>query len=108
MMLDSGRVVQRMQEQTPTILGPQEGSFKMKFWLSPVTASTTAGSPTLDAIETFLGYMLGNSTGVAEKNATLSAAASTTAASASTTTSDQHGGIGDVHRRVNGASRREG
>ncbi len=74
--IESARVVQYLQDGTPHILGPMEGSFKTKFWASG-HGSTTAGSPTLDAMETFLGYVFGT--------AALSATTSTTASAGTAT-----------------------
>lgn len=71
----SGRVVQRLQDGTPDILGVQGGSIKVKMWLAG-HGSTTAGATTLDAIETFLSYVFGY--------ATLSAASGSTFAAAGT------------------------
>jgi hypothetical protein len=74
--VDSARLVQRMQEQTEDIIGPQGGSFKVKLWLSG-HGTTTVGSPTVDATETLIAYLFGNATG-GNATGTLSAAASTT------------------------------
>lgn len=73
---DSDRSQQFLQGGSQHILGVKGGSFKMKLWLAG-HGVTTAGAVTLDAMETFLGYVFGNpslTTGVI-----LSAAASTTA-----------------------------
>jgi len=66
---DSGRVEQFRQGGSPHVLMGQGGSFTTKIDLCGHGA-TTAGSPTLDAIETFLGLVIGN--------IALSSAASTT------------------------------
>jgi hypothetical protein len=66
---DSARVEQYRQGGSQHILMGQSGSFTTKLWLAG-HGTTTVGSPTLDAIETFLGYVLGN--------VALSASASTT------------------------------
>jgi hypothetical protein len=71
--IESQRVVQRLQEGTEHILGPMEGSFKVKTWLHGHGA-TMAGSPTVDAVETYWSYVTSNPTA----NGTLSATASTT------------------------------
>lgn len=63
------RVVQYRNDGTQWILGTQGGSFKTKIHLAGHGA-TTAGSPTLDALETWLGIAIGN--------VALSASASTT------------------------------
>ena len=71
--IESDRVVQRLQDGTPHILGAQEGSFKLKMWAAG-HGSTTAGTPTVDAVETFLAYVFGTPA----SNGTLSGSASTT------------------------------
>lgn len=67
--VDSERVFQYRNDGTQWVLMAQGGSFKTLLDL-PGHGATTAGSPTLDAIETFLGFVFGN--------VALSAAASTT------------------------------
>lgn len=67
--VDSERVVQYRNDGTQWVLMTQGGSFKTLMDL-PGHGATTVGSPTLDALETFLGYVFGN--------VALSAAASTT------------------------------
>jgi hypothetical protein len=63
------RVVQYRNDGTQWVLMTMGGSFKTRIdW--PGHGASTAGAPTLDAIETYLGYVFGN--------AALSAAASTT------------------------------
>ncbi len=74
--IESARVVQYLQEGTPHILGPMEGSFTTEFWAHGHGA-TMAGSPTLDAMETFLGFVFGT--------AALSATTSTTASAGTAT-----------------------
>jgi hypothetical protein len=66
---DSGRAEQYRQGGSQHVLMGQAGSFTTKLDLCG-HGTTTAGSPTLDAIETFLGYVFGN--------VALSATASTT------------------------------
>ncbi len=77
-------VYQRRQEGSQYILMTQGGSFKTKLDLAGHGA-TTAGSPTVDAIETFLGLDFGNVGLSASASTTLTggtAAAPTTTASA--------------------------
>lgn len=69
----SARIVQRLQEGTPDILGAQGGTIKIKIWETG-HGSTTVGSPTVDATETLLAYVFGNPT----SNGLLAATASTT------------------------------
>jgi hypothetical protein len=66
---DSTRVEQYLQGGSQWVLMGKGGSFSIKLDLCG-HGTTTAGSPTIDAIETFLGYVFGN--------AALSASASTT------------------------------
>ena len=66
----SDRVEQYRQGGSQWVLMGQGGSFTVKMDLTGHGA-TTAGSPTLDALETYLGYVFGN--------VALSASASTTA-----------------------------
>ncbi len=74
--IDSGRVTQYLQDGTAHILGPMEGSFSITQWMHGHGA-TTAGSPSIDALETWLGTVLGS--------AALSASTSTTASAGSAT-----------------------
>lgn len=106
--LDSQRVVQRLQENTEHILGPMEGSFKIKLWLSG-HGTTMVGSPTVDAIETFLAYAFG----IPSVTGVLSAAASTTfsggTATAPTTTASGTFAAGSFYRAgVKGDARCDG
>ena len=72
--IESGRVMQRLQEGTPHILGVQDGSFKIKIYETG-HGVTMVGSPTVDPVEVFKSYFFGNPA----SNGLLSAAASTTA-----------------------------
>jgi len=67
--VDAERVVQYRNDGTQWVLMTQGGTIKTLMDL-PGHGATTAGSPTLDAIETFIGYVFGN--------VALSATASTT------------------------------
>lgn len=71
--IESMRVTQRLQEGTPHILGVQEGSFRVRMHLAG-HGTSTSGSPTVAAHETFLAYAFGTPT----SNGTLTATASTT------------------------------
>lgn len=57
--IDSERVVQYRNDGTQWVLMAMGGSFKTLLDL-PGHGTTTAGSPTVDALETFLGYVFGN------------------------------------------------
>lgn len=81
--LDPQRLTQRMQEGTPHILGPQEGSFKTRMWLTG-HGSTMVGSPSIATHETFLSYVFGKPGGSNGTNGRLSATASTTFTGAGT------------------------
>jgi hypothetical protein len=74
--VDPERVVQYRNDGTQWILMTQGGLFKTLMDL-PGHGTTTAGSPTLDPIEVFLGYVFGN--------VALSSAASTTATAGTAT-----------------------
>ena len=71
--IDSGHITQYLQEGTQHFLGPFDIAFSTDIWLTG-HGVTTAGSPTVNAMETFLSYAFGNPTATG----LLSAAASTT------------------------------
>jgi len=59
--MDTDRVTQRRQDGTQWILGTfKDSSFKTKFWL-PGHGAATSGATSLNAFETLLGYVFGNS-----------------------------------------------
>ena len=74
--IDPARVVQRRNEGTKRITGPQSGSFKTKFHLTGHGGVTSSTAP-LTSLATLLGYVLGGSQ---------AGAAGTTVASGSTAT----------------------
>jgi hypothetical protein len=59
--IDPKALVQTLQGGVQWILGPQSGSFTMKLYL-PGHGAATTGSVTVDAMETFYGFIFGNAT----------------------------------------------
>ncbi len=56
--IEAAHLVQNAGERTPQILGPFEGGFTIKLWARG-HGTTTVGSPTIEAVETFMGLVLG-------------------------------------------------
>ena len=71
--VDANRVIQYRNDRTQWITGVMGGSVKIRLWVTGHGA-TMVGSPTVDAIETFLALVLGGNSGAGD----LSASASTT------------------------------